>query len=104
MNRTRLPVFLFAALALTGCGNKGPLVRPTEPVESTPVLPDETAPATDATPAGQAPQPAPATEAPPEEPATDAPATESVPVMPTAPTTAPQTEPAPTPPAAGGNG
>ena len=85
MNRTRLPVLLVAALALAGCGNKGPLVMPTAPVESAPVLPDDSAPA-------------------PAEPAsTETPATAPVPAEEPAPDAAPQTEPA-SPPSEGGNG
>src|SRR3546814_7878214 len=43
MNTTRLSLLtIAAALALAGCGNKGPLVLPDAPEEEAPVVVDET--------------------------------------------------------------
>jgi len=43
MNTTRLSLLtIAAALALAGCGNKGPLVLPDAPEEEAPVAVDET--------------------------------------------------------------
>lgn len=65
MNPTFRYVFIAAALAtLAGCGNKGPLVLPTPPAASEPIIPPE-APV-EAAPAEAAPADTPATE-----PATD---------------------------------
>ena len=49
MNNTRLALLLLAAaLALSACGNKGPLVLPDKPAETT-------TPSTEAAPTGTAP-------------------------------------------------
>ena len=74
MNATRLVTIALAASLLAGCGNKGPLVLPTPPAESTPVegAPAEAPPA-EATPPETTPPPQPATDSqatpPPEVPA-----------------------------------
>ena len=73
MNATRLVTIALAASLLAGCGNKGPLVLPTPPAESTPVEGPTEAPPAEATPPETTPPAQPASDSqatpPPEVPA-----------------------------------
>ena len=89
MNRTRLLIPFLATLALAACGNKGPLVQATAPVDAVP------APATTA-PVEEPLETAPVAPAP----GSELPATEPTPAA--EPATQPEAMPAP--PAGGTNG